>query len=107
MYEIIHYLDESERDPYQDWFDALRDKVAKIAIMRRVNRLEHGAFGDCKPLRDGLWELRIDVGPGYRIYYAQVRDMMILLTCGGDKRSQERDIQRAVKMLKDWERRHG
>jgi len=107
MYEIIHYLDEAGNDPYQDWLDAMRDRVAKVAVIRRVARMEVGLFGDCKPLRDGVWELRVDVGAGYRVYYAPVGDRVILLIGGGDKRSQSRDIERSVKLLKDWEQRNG
>ena len=107
MYQIIHYLDEGGNDLYQAWLDALRDRVAKVAIIRRVARLELGLFGDCKPLRDGISELRIDVGAGYRVYYAQVGKMLILLTSGGDKKSQRGDIERAIRLLKDWEMRSG
>lgn len=107
MFTVTHYLDEAGHDLYQDWLDALRDRVAKVAVIRRVARVEVGLFGDCKPLRDGVWELRIDVGAGYRVYYAQVGARVILLLGGGDKTSQGRDIERAVKLLKDWERRNG
>jgi len=107
MHEIIHYLDEAENDLYQDWLDSLRDRVAKLAIIKRVARMEVGLFGDCKPLRDGVWELKVDVGAGYRVYYAHVGNMVIMLTSGGDKKSQSRDIERAVKLLKDWEKRNG
>ena len=107
MYEIIHYLDESESDLYQDWLDGLRDRTAKIAVIKRVARVEAGLFGDCKSLRDGISELRIDVGAGYRVYYALVGNQVILLTSGGDKKSQSRDIDRAVGFLRDWEKRNG
>jgi putative addiction module killer protein len=107
VYQIVHYLDEGGNDLYQAWLDALRDRVAKVSIIRRVARLELGLFGDCKPLRDGISELRIDVGAGYRVYYAQVGKMLILLTSGGDKKSQRGDIERAVRLLKDWEMRNG
>ena len=107
MHEIIHYLDEAGHDLYQAWLEALRDRVAKVAIIKRVARMEMGLFGDCKPLREGVWELRVDVGPGYRVYYAHVGDRVILLTSGGDKRSQRHDIEQAVKLLKNWEQRNG
>jgi putative addiction module killer protein len=107
MYQIIHYLDENENDIYQSWLDSLRDRTAKVAVIRRVARIELGLFGDCKPLRDGISELRIDVGAGYRVYYAQVGNMVILLTSGGDKKSQSRDIERAIRLLNDWEKRNG
>ncbi len=107
MYEILHYLDESGIDMYQDWLDSLRDRVAKVAIIKRVARMEVGLFGDCKSLREGILEIRIDVGAGYRVYYAHVGNQVILLASGGDKKSQSRDIERAVKLLKDWEERNG
>jgi putative addiction module killer protein len=107
MYEILHYLDESGIDLYQDWLDSLRDRVAKLAIIKRVARMEVGLFGDCKSLREGILEIRIDVGAGYRVYYAHVGNQVILLTSGGNKKSQSRDIERAVKLLKDWEERNG
>ncbi len=68
-------------------------------------RLEQGNFGDHRFCRDGVWELRIDVGPGYRIYYTLSGSCVVLLLCGGDKRTQARDISRAESLLRDWERR--
>ncbi len=105
MYTIIHYLDENERDIYQSWLNELLDRT--IALIRRVARLELGLFGDCKSLQGGVSELRIDVGAGYRIYYAQVGNQIILLTNGGDKKSQSRDIERAIYLLQNWRQRHG
>lgn len=107
MHQIIHYLDANENDIYQSWLDGLRDRVAKIAIIKRVARVEAGLFGDHAYLRDGISELRIDVGAGYRVYYAEVGNMVVLLTCGGDKKSQSRDIKRAIRLLEDWEKRNG
>lgn len=107
MYQIVHYLDESANDLYQNWLDGLQDRIAKIAIIKRVARVEAGLFGDHKSLRDGISELRIDVGAGYRVYYAQVGKTVILLTSGGDKNSQSRDIKRAIGFLKDWAKRNG
>ena len=107
MHEVIHYLDEAENDLYQSWLESLRDRVAKVAIIKRVARLEVWLFGDCKSLREGIWELKVDVGAGYRVYYAHVGNRVILLTSGGDKKSQSRDIERALNLLKDWEKRNG
>jgi putative addiction module killer protein len=68
MYEIQHYLTaDDERDLYVDWLEKLRDTTAKISVVRRVTRIEQGNFGDHKFCRDGVWELRIDVGAGYRV----------------------------------------
>jgi putative addiction module killer protein len=107
MFQIVHYLDAGGSDLYQAWLDGLRDRVAKVAVIRRVARLELGLFGDCRPLREGISELRVDVGAGYRVYYAQVGKMLILLTSGGDKKSQRADIERAIRLLRDWEVRNG
>jgi putative addiction module killer protein len=105
-YEIRHYLDESGHDLYQDWLKGLRDQIAKVAIIRRVARASVGNFGDHKFLQNGVSELRIDVGPGYRVYYAQVGDKVILLTHGGDKRTQSADIAKATKLLENWRERN-
>ena len=104
MFEIRHYLAASNRDPFADWLKKLRDTKAKIAIVRRVNRLELGNFGDHKFLRDGVFEMRIDTGPGYRIYFALAGKTIILLLCGGDKGSQDADIDKACSYWLDWQR---
>ena len=103
--EVRHYLTESNRDPYQEWLDGLKDIRARVAIQRRIDRLVSDNFGDHKFCRDGVWELRIDTGPGYRIYYAQTNQMIVLLLCGGDKRSQKSDIDRAVKYWDNYQQR--
>jgi len=103
--DIRHYLDPQGRDVYQAWVDELRDREGRKAIVRRVLRIELGNFGDHKFVRDGVWELRIDTGPGYRVYYAREGDMIVLLLCGGDKGSQGRDIDRAVTCWNDYQRR--
>lgn len=88
-----------------EWRNGLRDSQARIAVDRRINRIELGNFGDHKPCRDGVWELRIDIGPGYRVYYAMHGVDVVLLLCGGDKRTQDRDIDRACDYWRDWQRR--
>ncbi len=105
MYEIRHYLTTDEKDIYLDWLQKLRDVTAKIAVNRRVTRIELGNFGDHKFCRDGVWELRIDVGAGYRVYYAVSGKEIVLLLCGGDKRTQDADIDRACGYWQDWQRR--
>lgn len=107
MYDIRHYIDIDGRDHFAIWRNGLKDNIAKIAVDRRIIRLELGNFGDHKPLRDGVWELRIDSGPGYRIYYAKDGETLILLLCGGDKRKQNADIERAISYLNDWKQRKG
>jgi putative addiction module killer protein len=105
VHEIRHYLTPEGKDEFAEWQNHLRDTQANIAIDRRINRLELGNFGDHKFCRDGVWELRIDVGPGYRVYYALAGTQMVLLLAGGDKRMQEADIDRACKYWQDWQRR--
>jgi len=107
MIEIRHYLTQSGSDIFEDWLDDLKDAKAEAKIEARLARLAGGNFGDCKPLRAGVWELRIDWGPGYRIYYAMTGRSIVLLLCGGDKRKQASDIERAVALLKDYKERSG
>jgi len=90
-----------------EWRRELRDTKAKIAVDRRINRMELSNFGDHKFCRDGVWELRIDVGPGYRVYYAISGTQVVLLLCGGDKRTQNTDIDRAYRYWLDWQERMG
>lgn len=103
--ELLHYLTRDGRDLYQTWLDALRDRRARVAIDRRVERMIRGNFGDHKFCREGVWELRIDTGPGYRVYYAQADQSVVILLCGGDKDSQRSDIDRAVICWCDWQTR--
>ena len=105
MIEIRHYVSPSGKDIFDDWLMQLRDARAQAKIAVRINRLAAGNFGDCKPLREGLCELRIDWGPGYRVYYALVEKECVLLLCGGDKRKQSSDIARALEYLKDFKER--
>jgi putative addiction module killer protein len=105
VYEIRHYLTPGEKDVFMEWRRQLRDTKAKIAVDRRINRMELGNFGDHSFCRNGVWELRIDVGPGYRVYYAFSGTQVVLLLCGGDKRTQEKDINRACEFWLDWQRR--
>jgi putative addiction module killer protein len=85
----------------------LADARAQAKIATRINRLAAGNFGDCKSLRQGLFELRIDWGPGYRVYYGMIGRDCVLFLCGGDKRKQSADIDRALEYLKDYKERTG
>ena len=105
MYEIRHYLTPEQRDIYLEWHRKIRDLKARIAIDRRIYRIELGNFGDHRFCRDGVWELRVDVGPGYRVYYALAGKQVVLLLCGGDKGTQQSDIARACEYWQDWQRR--
>ncbi|HEY1806508.1 MAG TPA: type II toxin-antitoxin system RelE/ParE family toxin [Terracidiphilus sp.] len=105
MYEIRHYVAPNGKDVFSEWRSGIRDNRAKIAIDRRMNRIELENFGDHRFCRDGVWELRIDVGPGYRVYYAIAGAEVVLLLSGGDKRTQDADIDRACAYWADWQRR--
>jgi putative addiction module killer protein len=104
MYQVEHFLNESNQDLYQDWLEGLRDRTARARITVRIGRLAAGAFGDCKPVGEGVWELRIDHGPGYRVYYAQIKSQLILLLLGGTKQQQTADIKMAIKCWKKFQR---
>lgn len=88
---------------FDQWFDGLRDKQAKRRIHARIDRAEGGHFGDCKPVGEGVSEMRIDCGPGYRIYFAQRGLELVILLAGGDKSTQQKDIDTALKLARDLE----
>jgi putative addiction module killer protein len=87
---------------YQKWFRKLRDSQAQARIDARIRRLSMGNAGDAKAVGGGVSELRIDYGPGYRVYFTQRRLRVVVLLCGGDKRTQAGDIERAIEIAKEW-----
>jgi putative addiction module killer protein len=105
MLEIRHYTTSSGKDVFESWLAGLSDDRAEARIDARINRLTQGNFGDCKPVGGGVWELRIDYGPGYRVYYATIGRACVLLLCGGDKRKQSADIAKAIQYLNDYKQR--
>ncbi|MES2363978.1 MAG: type II toxin-antitoxin system RelE/ParE family toxin [Pseudomonadota bacterium] len=105
MFDIQDYLTADGQDPYAKWLSGLTDRQARARVVVRVNRMAAANFGDCKPLEDDVWELRIDWDPGYRVYYAQAGKHLILLLAGGDKRKQQTDIAAAIANWNDWQRR--
>jgi putative addiction module killer protein len=90
-------------DEYREWLDRLRDQAGRARILVRVDRLIHGNPGDHRNLQGGVSELRIDFGPGYRVYYTQRGEQLLLLLIGGDKSSQAKDIAKAQRLAKDFE----
>ncbi|WP_242046455.1 type II toxin-antitoxin system RelE/ParE family toxin [Cylindrospermum sp. FACHB-282] len=100
--EIKSYLTNNGISPFYNWFDSLRDRKVKAKIRARLDRVEEGNLGDYKSLGDGVYELRIDYGSGYRIYFSQEGLTIIILLCGGDKSTQEKDIEKAKKYWQDY-----
>ena len=85
-------------DHYSGWIDGLKDRAGRARVLMRVDRLIHGNPGVHRNLTDGVSELKVDVGPGYRVYYAQRGQVLLLLLAGGDKSSQQDDIARAIEL---------
>ena len=92
-----------ETTPFSMWLRSLRDNRARARIAARVRRLAFGAFGDVQPVGEGVSELRLHFGPGYRVYFVQRGQVLIILLCGGDKSTQGRDIATAKKLAKETE----
>ena len=90
-----------QTDVFIDWFAGLRDREARARITVRIRRLSLGNPGDVKPVGSGVSEMRIDYGPGYRVYFIRRGDMVVVLLCGGDKRNQDRDIARALELAQE------
>ncbi len=87
-------------DEFDAWLARLKDKTGRARIIHRIRSAEHGNFGDCEPVGEGVSEMRIHVGPGYRIYYTRRAKVVYLLLVGGNKSSQKRDIKRAIEMAR-------
>jgi putative addiction module killer protein len=87
---------------FSDWLRKLRDEKARSRILIRIRRLSLGNFGDIKPVGEGVSELRIDYGPGYRVYLQQRGSVLVLLLAGGSKKTQSTDIAKAKKLAKEW-----
>ena len=93
--ELQIYRDPNGREPFTEWLKSLRDQRTRKRIQTQIHRIESGNLGDHKPVGDGVFELRLHFGAGYRIYFREVDNTIILLLCGGDKSSQDKDIVRA------------
>ena len=102
VFEIRRYRTAAGDEPVTEWLSDLPDRQARARILARLERLEVGNFGDSKFLRDGVNELRIDWGPGYRVYFARDGRIVVVLLRGGDKRKQDADIKRAVELWKEY-----
>ena len=102
VFEIRRYRTAEDREPFSEWLSGLRDRQAQARVLIRLERLELGNVGDCKFVGGGVSELRIDWGPGYRVYFGRDGQAVIVLICGGDKRKQDADIKKAVELWQEY-----
>ena len=103
--EIREYIRGDGKNYFRKWLRSLQDKQARAKIRVRLNRIRLGNFGDAKAVGNGVNEIRIHHGPGYRIYFGRVSNTIVLLLCGGDKKTQHQDIQKAQAFWKDYQGR--
>ena len=99
---VVVYVDENGNEPYTDWLAGLKDQKTKERIRVRIRRLESGLYGDCEPVGEGVSELRMFFGSGYRVYFGEDEGQLVILLCGGDKASQKRDIKTAKGYWKEY-----
>jgi putative addiction module killer protein len=99
---VIVYADEKGNEPFTDWLYGLRDIMGRKRILARVARLEQGNYGDCEPVGEGVSELKLFFGPGYRVYFGEDENNIVVLLCGGDKGSQNQDIREAKAYWKEY-----
>jgi len=103
--KVLRYQTSAGEQPYTNWVRSLKDRRAANLIHARVDRIESGHFGTVRHINGKVWEMKIDFGPGYRVYYLRDGHRIVLLLSGGNKRSQERDIRRAEQYADDYGRR--
>ncbi|HEY1804001.1 MAG TPA: type II toxin-antitoxin system RelE/ParE family toxin [Terracidiphilus sp.] len=104
---MIVYQQDTGQRPFEKWFEKIRDERARTRVAQRIRQVQNGTLGDWKPVGEGVLELRVDVGAGYRIYCGRRGDTLVVLLCGGDKSNQGEDIKRAKLFWTDWKRRSG
>jgi len=100
--KTVFYQDDSGKEPCLEWISHLRDAKTRRRILQRLARIQSGNYGDCKSLKNGIFELRLSFGSGYRIYFGEDGDTIVVLLCGGDKSTQERDIENASAYWKEY-----
>ena len=100
--EVVAFRARDGQVPFEEWLDDLKDKRAVARVLARLARVRLGNLGDCKPVGEGVSELRVDYGPGYRVYFGQKGRTLVVLLCGGDKRTQDRDIRLARQFWQEF-----
>lgn len=98
-------IDVRQTNEFKNWLQRLKDQNAYVRIVARIRRMEQGNAGDTKILGDGVMEMRIDFGPGYRVYFTRHARTIMILLCGGDKRTQKQDIKRAIELARELRER--
>ena len=106
MFEVLQYQRDDGRQPFIEWLQSIRDKQAQARVRIRVQRLKEGLFGDCESVGQGVLELRDHHGAGSGIYLGRHGLKLVILLCGGTKRTQPNDIKAAQEYWSDWKRRH-
>lgn len=102
---VLVYRTREGRLPFDEWLRDLGDANAVARVLARLGRVRRGSLGDCKPVGEGVSELRVDYGPGYRVYFSQKGQTLVILLCGGNKRTQDRDIRLAQQYWNDYQQR--
>ena len=103
-YSIKTYKTANGKRPFRIWLDDLKNQTARAAIDLRIDRMRMGNFGNCEPLKGSIYELKIDIGPGYRVYFSKIGLQIILLLCAGSKKRQQKDIDKAREYLNDYKK---
>ena len=100
--EVQIYETAAGKIPFEEWLTELKDATGRALIQKRINRVRIGNMGQNRSVGDGVWELKVDFGPGYRVYYGEDGPFLVVLLCGGDKGSQDRDIAKAKEYWRDY-----
>ena len=100
--ELLNYITEDGRCPFEDWLNGLKDVSGRALIRKRLNRVRLGNLGNVRNLGDGVSEFKVDFGPGYRVYFGEDGPRIVVLLIGGDKGSQQRDISKAKEYWRDY-----
>ncbi len=99
---VIVYVDKEGNEPFTNWLYGLKDGMGRKRVLIRITRLEQGNYGDCEPVGEGISELRMFFGAGYRVYFGEDADNIVVLLCGGDKGSQKKDIKQAKAYWREY-----
>lgn len=102
---IKYYQTENGKCPFEKWVKSITDKTTKMRILKRIERLEDGNYGEFEQINEDLFELKLHFGKGYRIYYYDIDNVLVLFISGGDKHRQSSDIEKAMKYLEDYKER--